>query len=178
MIQFKDSDILLCKSTGLVPALIRWNTGSPYSHVAVIASAQLHLLIEAIPQGGVRAIHVENLKATYDVYRVKPEFSFDCEEVTAFLIRMLARKYDFLSTIRLGGKLLMRRLKLVQLAALKVMKKKEAADRLQEGQDYFCSELTYSAFLHAGVDIVPQIGDAETTSPGDIARSPIIEKVS
>ena len=55
---FRDGDILLCKSNGLVPSLIKWGTGSPYSHVAVIASAKLGLIIEAIPAGGVRAISI------------------------------------------------------------------------------------------------------------------------
>lgn len=174
----QDSDILLCKSTGFIPALIQWETGSVYSHVAVIASAKLGLIVEAVPEGGVRAIWIENYKTPHDLYRVKDRASFNHSEVVAYLIRTLARKYDFQSTIQLGWKFFLRRLGLVRLAALKIAKQKEAADSLQKDQDYFCSELCYRAFMAGGLDIVPQIGDAETTTPGDIARSPLMMKVS
>lgn len=72
----------------------------------------------------------------------------------------------------------MRRLRLVKLAGLKLINLKAKSDALQEDQDYFCSELCYKAFFFGGeLDIVPEIGDGETTSPGDIARSSMIEKV-
>ena len=172
----QDSDILLCKSNGIIPSLIKWGTESKYSHVAVIASAKLGLIIEAIPEGGVRAISVKNYKTPYDVYRVKPEYKFNHSHVVAYLVKMLARKYDY--PLKLAAKVALRKLRLVQLFGLKAIGNKKAADHLQEDQDYFCSELCYRAFETGGLDIVPQIGDAETTSPGDIAESPILEKVS
>ena len=173
----QDGDILLCKGRGLISSLIRWGTGSVYSHVALIASANLGLIVEAVPEGGVRAISIQNYKTPYDLYRVKDPNSFKVTEVVACLIRTLAGKYDFKSTLRLGWELVLRRLKLVKLAALKVTQQKEAADTLQKDQDYFCSELCYEAFKAGGLDIVPQIGDGDTASPGDIAGSPLIEKV-
>ncbi|MBI1977496.1 MAG: hypothetical protein HYS55_01955 [Candidatus Omnitrophica bacterium] len=173
---FQDSDILLCKSNGLIPKLIKWGTESVYSHVAVIASAKLGLIIEAIPEGGVRAISVQNYKTPFDVYRIKSAVQFNTSGVISYLIKMLARKYDY--PLRLAWKMALRKFRLLKLFGLKVMKKKEAADQLQEDQDYFCSELVYQAFfIGGGVDIVPQIGDAETTSPGDIAKSSVVEKV-
>ena len=72
----QDGDILLCKSRGLISWLIKWGTNSIYSHVAVVASAKLGLIIEAVPLGGVRAIHVGNYKTPYDVYRVKAEHEY------------------------------------------------------------------------------------------------------
>ena len=113
----------------------------------------------------------------YDLYRVKDRSSFDLSEVVAYLVRMLAQAYDFKSTLELGWKLSLRKMGLLQLALLKAAGQKPAADALQEDQDYFCSELCYRAFKAGGLDIVPQIGEAETTSPGDIAKSPLIEKV-
>ncbi len=175
-IDFQDGDILLCRGQGLVPKLIKWGTESVYSHVAVIASAKLGLIIEAIPEGGVRAISVANYKTPYDIYRVKSNHHFNLPEVVGYLIKMLARKYDY--PIKLAAKLALRKLKLVQLFGLKVIGNKKAADALQEDQDYFCSELCYNAFKAGGLDIVPQIGDGETTSPGDIAQSPVLERIS
>ena len=174
----QDGDILLCKGSSPTARLIKWGTNSEYSHVAVTASAKLGLIIEAIPKGGVRAISIENYKEVYDLYRIKDRSSFDLSEVIAYLIRMLAREYDFKSTLKLGWKLSLRKMGLVQLLLLKATGQKQAADALQEDQDYFCSELCYRAFKAGGLDIVPQIGDAETTSPGDIARSDLIQKVS
>ena len=174
-LQFNDGDILLCSGEGIVPSLIKWGTGSKYSHVAVIASSKLGLIVEAIPEGGVRAISVENYKTSYDVYRVKPAYEFKHSHVVFYLIKMLARKYDY--PIKLVFKLALRKLRLIKLFGLKVIGNKKAADQLQEDQDYFCSELCYRAFEAGGLDIVPQIGDAEITSPGDIAGSPVIEKI-
>ena len=176
---FKDGDILLCKSNGLIPSLIKWGTDSIYSHVAVVASARLGLLIEAIPEGGVRAIALENYKTSFDLFRVKETYSFNLSGVISYLIRMLAKKYDFKSTIRLGWKLALRRFNLFKLASLKLAKNKQEADTLQEDNDFFCSELCYEAFyLGGGLDIVPKVGDSETVSPGDISKSSVVEMVT
>ena len=175
---FQDGDILLCKSNDLISRLIKWGTNSIYSHVAVVASAKLGLIIEAIPLGGVRAIHIENYRTSYDVYRVKEQYVYNIADVIGYLLKMLARKYDFPSVIKLAGKMFLRKLKLVELLGLKIIQNKRAADSLQEDNDYFCSELCYKAFFSGGgLDIVPAVGDAEATSPGDIARSEIVKKV-
>lgn len=175
----QSGDVLLCKGKGLIPWIIKWGTKSVYSHVAIIASAEHKLVIEAIPEGGVRAISLENFHTPFEIYRVKKEHSFNHTGVVSYLILMLARKYDFLSAVKFGWKLFKRKMGIVQLAGLKVVGLKEKADALQENQDFFCSELCYRAFNEGGgLDIVPQIGDAETTSPGDIARSPILTKVA
>ncbi|MDP3791941.1 MAG: hypothetical protein Q8R38_07855 [Candidatus Omnitrophota bacterium] len=174
----KDGDILLCKGTDLTSKLIKWGTNSAYSHVAVAASANLGLIIEAIPQGGVRAISVENYKTPYDLYRVKDDHPYQINGVVSFLIMMLARKYDTRSATILGWKIFLRKMRLLKLLGLKIAHNKKASDSLQEDQDYFCSELCYKAFyLGGGLDIVPSVGDAETTSPGDIARSKIVHEV-
>lgn len=174
----QDGDILLCEGNDFVAKLIKWGTKSRYSHVAVVASAKLGLIVEAIPTGGVRAISSENYKAKYDIYRVKSEYTFKPAEVTAYLVKMLARGYDYKSVAILGWKMLLRRLRLIKLFGLKILRNKHAADSLQEDQDYFCSELCYKAFFFGGgLDIVPDTNDAETTSPGDIAKSKIVQKV-
>lgn len=174
----QDGDILLCEGDDLVARLIKWGTRSLYSHVAIVASANLGLIIEAIPTGGVRAISLENYKGKYDIYRVKSEYIFKPAEVTAYLVKVLARGYDFKSVAMLGWKMLLRRLRLIKLFGLKILRNKDAADLLQENQDYFCSELCYKAFFFGGgLDIVPDISNGETTSPGDIAKSKVVQKI-
>jgi len=174
----KDGDILLCKSSDIVSRLIMWGTDSVYSHVAVVASEKLGLIIEAVPAGGVRAISIGNYKTAFDLYRVKVGYAFDSPEVTAYLVSMLARGYDFKSVVRLGWKMFLRKMRLLKLLGLKAAGNKKASDELQEDNDYFCSELCYRAFYEGGgLDIVPQVGSAETTSPGDIARSGVLERI-
>ena len=51
------------------------------------------------------------------------------------------------------------------------------SNKWQKDRDYFCSELCYKAFQSGGLDIVPQVSEADITSPGDIARSEVIQKV-
>ena len=144
--------------------LISWKTKSLYSHVAVTVGAEMNLAIESNTgsQAGVRALDLRKLDANnIDVFRVKPEYSFKKEQVISYLVSALGAHYDFLGVIYLGV------LKVINLPA---------ANHFQIDKDYFCSELVYAAFHSAGLDIVPQIGAAETTSPGDIARSPILQR--
>lgn len=144
--------------------------------MAVLASARLGLIVEAIPEGGVRAISIENYKTSYDLYRVRSDFTFNVSGVVSYLIKMLARKYDY--PLKLAWKMALRKLRLVKLFGLKATGNKKAADELQEDQDYFCSELVYAAFFTGGgLDIVPEVGEADVTSPGDIANSSRVEKV-
>jgi uncharacterized protein YycO len=69
------------------------------------------------------------------------------------------------------------------LGLLKLLEKigrplKNVANKWQIEQDYFCSQLCYEAFKFAGLDIVPDVDEADITSPGDISRSSIVEKVN
>ena len=174
-ITFQDGDILLCKGDSAISRLIKWETDSIYSHVAVIASANLGLVIEAVPEGGVRAISIENYKTDFDTFRVKDENSFVHTDVVAYLVRTLARHYDY--PVKLGFQMLVRKLKLVQLFGLKMFNQKKEAKALQDDQDYFCSELCWEAFAADGLDLAPQIGSLDIVSPGDIAASPMLIEV-
>ena len=172
--QLKTCDILLYKGTGFVSWLIRWGTNSPYSHVAVVVSREMNLGIESNTgrQSGVRAFDLRKLKApVVDVFRLKPEFAnqVNREAVIALLVSRLGAKYDFLGVIALGF--------LKALSFLTGFKTFRAFSRFQRDRDYFCSEIVYEAFEKGGLDIVPEVDEAENTSPGDIARSERLEKV-
>ena len=163
----KPCDILLYKGKGFQSWLIQWGTKSPYSHVAVVVASEKALTIESNVghQAGVRAFDLRKIPDDeVDTFRVKPGSLFDSNKVISFLVAHLGAGFDWLGVSWLG--------------VLKVLQLKKQANEFQKEKDYFCSELTYEAFKEAGLDIVPQIGDAETTSPGDIARSPLISKVS
>jgi hypothetical protein len=166
----KPGDILLFKGEDGISKIIEWGTNSPYSHVAICVSPEMSLAIEAITRGGVRARDIKKITDAYDVYRVKEEFSYNLEGTIAYLVDKLNGKYDYLGVLWLGI--------LKVLNKIKIPTKKHA-DKFQEERDYFCSELCYEAFNEGGgLDIVPQIGEADITSPGDISKSPRIEFIS
>jgi len=161
----KDCDILLYKGEAFTSRLIQWRTKSLYSHVAVVVEPGISLGIESNTghQSGVRAFDLRKLDPTaVDVFRVKDGLSFDREAVISFLVGRLGAPYD------LGG--------VVWLGTLKLFGLRAQANRFQKEKDYFCSELVYEAFNAAGLDIVPQVDQADITSPGDIAESPNLGK--
>lgn len=168
----KAYDILLYKGTGFTSRLIQWGSESAYSHVAVVVDPEISLAIESNVghQDGVRALDLRKLKeGEVDAFRIKTEFPFDGKRVTSFLVGCLGARYDYLGVTGLA---------FLKVAGFLTLKGFRGYDRFQIAKDYFCSELVYEAFSEGGLDIVPQIEFDKTTSPGDIARSPLLEKVS
>ena len=91
--------------------------------------------------------------------------------MTSYLQQSLGRHYDYAGVLWLGVlKFFSDKLKLPF---------KNKANNWQKDHDYFCSELCYEAFhVGGGLDIVPEISEAEITSPADISRSKVLERVS
>ena len=163
-------DILLFKAEkDLMSKMIAWGTNSPYSHVAVCVSSEMNLTIEALTRGGVKARDIRRINQEYDVYRVKGQHSYDVNKALSYLVGALNTRYDYLGVIFLG---------ILKLLAKIGIPLKEAANKWQKDRDYFCSELCYEAFNCAGLDIVPEVPEADITSPGDIAKSSVIGKVA
>jgi len=149
--------------------LIAWGTNSPYAHVAICVSPEMNLAIEAQTRGGVRARDIRQIKEEYDVYRVKEGCHYNLNETVSYLVSKLNSNYDILGVIFLG---------ILKLLAKLCFPIKITANKWQKNRDYFCSELCYEAFnFGGGLDIVPDIPEADITSPGDIAKSKIIELV-
>ncbi len=168
-------DILLYKGKGFTSWLIEVGTSSPYSHVAVVVDPGINLGIESNTgyQSGVKAFDLRKLQTSdVDVYRIKPDLlaRVQKEKVVSFLVGHLGAKYDLWGVIGLGL------LKILSFIMFGVTKKWN--NNFQKNRDYFCSELCYKAFAAGGFDIVPAVSEADVTSPGDIARSEIIQKLS
>ncbi len=151
-----------------ISKLIAWGTNSKYSHVAICVSAEMNLAIEAITRGGVRARDIRKIKEKYDIYRVKEDYIYNLNKVISYLVTKLNLKYDYFGVLFLG---------LLKLLAKIGLPLKDKANKWQIDRDYFCSELCYEAFNASGLDIVPEIPDADITSPGDIAKSVVTEAV-
>lgn len=149
--------------------IIAWGTSSQYSHVAVCVSPEVGYIIDARTRGGVARRSVAEVAGEFDLYRVKEEYKYDLVATIIYLKSKLSSRYDYLGVIFLG---------LLKLLAKMRLPLKNAANALQKKKDYFCSELAYEAFNDGGgLDIVPDVPEADITSPGDIARSRIVEKV-
>ena len=166
----KPGDILLFKNEdNMLSRVIAWGTGSRYSHVAVCVSSGMNLAIEAMAGKGIRGIDIRRIRPAYDVYRVKDTHAFDLDKTVSYLVDKLNNRYDYLGVLFLG---------LIKLMAKIGIPLKDTANKWQIDRDYFCSELCYEAFFHGGgLDIVPEVPEADITSPGDIARSSVIEMV-
>ena len=162
-------DILLFKGESGISRLIAWGTNSTYSHVAVCVSPEMNLAIEALTRGGVRARDIRKIDRGYDLYRIKEAAAYDLQKTISFLVDKLNKKYDIFGVLFLGLLKLLSKIR----KSLKI-----TANKWQKDRDYFCSELCYEAFfLGGGLDIVPDISDADITSPGDIAKSGVVERV-
>ena len=127
----------------------------------------MNLAIEAMAGfSGVRARDVRDIKEAYDVFRVKDSVRYDLNGVISHLVSKLNTLYDFLGVVFLGI------LKLLSKIGLPL---KNKANNWQKDRDYFCSELCYEAFHKGGgLDIVPDVSDADITSPGDIAKGGVL----
>ena len=103
------------------------------------------------------------------VQSIKPEYSFDPAKTISFLVSRLNTGYDYFGVLFLG---------LIKILAIIGRPLKKTANKWQIERDYFCSELCYEAFHKGGgLDIVPLVPQADITSPGDIAKSSVVERV-
>jgi uncharacterized protein YycO len=166
----KPGDILLFKAErDFISRLIAWGTESKYSHVAICVSPKMNLAIEAVARGGVRARDIRKIPQDYDIYRVKADYSYNLDGVVSYLVDKLNQSYDYPGVIWLG---------FIKLLAKLGLPLKITANNWQKQRDYFCSELCYQAFSSGGgLDIVPEIPEADITSPADISQSSVIEAV-
>ena len=166
----KAGDILLFKAEkDLISKMIAWGTNSPYSHVAVCVAPEMNLAIESMAGGGVRARDIREIKEGYDVYRIKENYAYSLDKAISYHVNKLNRKYDYFGVIFLG---------ILKILAKIGLPLKNKANNWQIEKDYFCSELCYEAFDFAGLDIVPDVSEADITSPGDIAKSAVVEQVA
>ena len=165
-------DILLYRGHGLTAWVIQRLSRSKFSHVALVVNPSMNLGIESNTghQAGVKAFDLRKLDMSMvSVYRLKSKYSVDREKVISYLVDRLGAWYDLIGVIFLGF------LKLLSLLTFTIAK---PHNWWQKKRDYFCSELVWEAFASDGMDLVPQTGGSDVTSPGDIANSPLLEPVA
>jgi len=144
--------ILAYRGLSVVSKAIRFQTRSPYSHVAM--ELDDGTVVEAWHKGGVshsssfRALHTH--RTPVDVFAIRPPF--DKEAAERFLLSQVGKGYDFASVFRF----LTRR-------------KAPANDK------WFCSELVEAAMIEGQLRLLN--GSPSEHSPRDTVMSPLLEKV-
>ena len=144
-------DIILVKNTKLISRIIRWFTKSVYSHAA-IAIDDIHVY-ETNYNEKSHIKHIDWVKGTYDIYRVKPNVEFDPEQIVQFIKSHLNNNYD------LG----------------EIMKIVLHINTKDDDGKYICSMLVRDAFKAQGIDLTPGI---EIPSPIDLSESKLLYKVN
>jgi uncharacterized protein YycO len=145
--------ILLFKGRGFVSWLIRFQTRSKYSHVAIVVGDWLY---EAWQGAGVRKVpyaeHVaKNGGDNVDVFRLDPGLPFDEAAALAYLEARVGKGYDYWGVIRFVTR-----------------------RRMPANDKEFCSEYGFSAVLSGGVQLFRDTEPYEV-SPGLFGRSPLLK---
>ena len=143
--------ILAYKGLSFISKAIRWQTRSPYSHIAV--ELDDGSVVEAWHVGGVahnrsfRAVHTKGTEV--DVFAIARKH--DAIVMSDFLLNQVGKKYDFGSIARF------------------MSRRAEPHD-----EKWFCSELAMACVYVGGVDLLKRIPDSHV-SPGQMVTSPMLE---
>lgn len=146
--------ILAYRGISIISILIKFQTRSIYSHIAV--ETDRGMVYEAWHRGGVQSnssfkrLHTQGTKV--DIFELVHPENFDVGKAKVFLKDQIGKKYDFWSV----GRFLTRR-------------------KAQANNKWFCSELAEEAFKHGGVHLLN--GNPSEHSPRDIVLSPYLRLV-
>ena len=141
--------ILAYKGIGPISKAIRWQTRSPFSHVAMELNDGT--VVEAWHKGGV--VHASDFRAMHtpgtQVVAYKILGGFDEVATEEFLLEQVGKKYDFQSVFRFVSR-----------------RKAPANDK------WFCSELVEVGLLEGGLRLLN--GPPSEHSPRDTVMSPVL----
>ena len=132
----------------MLAALIRWQTWSKYSHVALVTHAGVY---EATPFKGVRARHFWSDISGIDFFAVRETSAV---RIFDFINSQLGQKYDYAGVLRF----------------LPRWRKRGDSRR------WFCSEFVFEAIRRGGIYLLRETC-AEKVSPGMLSMSPHLEKL-
>ncbi len=147
--------VALYKGRGIVSKLILWQSRGHFSHAAKVLPD--NSVIESREFKGVqKRPHFRPVEGqeTVRLFEVETTPVQDLA-INAFLVDQLGKGYDYLSILRFITR--------------------QNTNRYTRGT-WFCSELVFSAFRHAGIDLLARI-DAWAVSPGQLATSPLLKEI-
>lgn len=140
--------LAFCRGKGFVSALIRWQTWSKYSHVALVTPAGVY---EACVGKGVIRRNFWDDTTGIDFF-VLPTPMHREDALKAFLEHQVGKKYDWLGALRF------------------LTRRKRSNTR------WFCSELAFEAAQFAGVTMLRGIS-ALQVSPGTLSLCPMLKEI-
>ncbi len=168
-VQIQNGDVLLYRGLSLASRVIRWVTGSPYSHagLAVWWNGRL-MVLEAVGKGVV----VTPLSTNVRGYHGDVEWFASTEEITPderlrlveAAQKELGKEYATWKAVLLG----IRRLLGAGI---------DRRDTLRRERKLFCSLYVAAVYNAIGRDLTKGISDS-FTSPADIARSPLLRRIA
>lgn len=168
----EDGDIIMCVGKGPMSRLIRWLSKSKASHAGIIMRWHERVLVaEATGKHGVHVWPLSECIKKYDgrVALYKPTADarrrLDVDALHQNVITHLGVGYRTSSLFQIGWHLIWSR--------PRAMKDPE---RRPPKREFVCSELVAAAYRAGGVDLVKDVPDGFTT-PGDLERSPELERV-
>jgi hypothetical protein len=164
--RIRTGDVFLYQGTSLISRFIRWGSQSPYSHAGLALWCQDRLLVIQSASRGVEvvpaSIAVKRYDGQVDWWQPKDPVR------SALGIGTLANAaFD-----ELGKPFAV--LPLVALVARMFRRRDWNNPDMRASESYFCSQLVSRCYRKAGVDLVPQKADQDT-SPGDLSRSGLLD---
>jgi hypothetical protein len=166
--QIKNGDVLMYRGRSLESTIIRWVTGSNYSHAGLAAWWNGRLMVlEAVGKGVVVSPLSQNVRA----YRGRVEWFTSVEEISEnerlrlieFAQQDLGKEYTLWRALILGIRVLFGR-------------NMETRDKLRREKRLFCSHYVAASYNAIGRDLKKRVSD-RFMSPGDIASSPLLKRV-
>jgi hypothetical protein len=164
-----DGDVLLYRGRSLASRIIRWATGSPYSHAGLAVWWNERLMVlEAVSKGVVVTPLSANVRGYHgDVEWFTTVDVIEHEErkrIVEVAQRELGKEYDTWRAVWLGFRVLFGR-------------SLERRNALRRERKLFCSLYVATVYNAIGRDLSRDVSD-RFTSPADIARSPILRRVA
>lgn len=158
--------MILClhRSGGFVAKLIRWQTRGKYVHASVILHHETPTLlrIESMQGSGVRMLPVpKHEDSDVDYFRVEATKEQE-RKVLEFLTSQLGQDYDYKMVLRFVPTLL-------DL----FWTKRRVTESRSSKRKWFCSELVFAAYQHAGISLLRETEPFEV-SPDLLSRSPLL----
>ncbi len=164
----KNGDVIMYRGRSLESKIIRWATGSRYSHAGLAAWWNNRLMVmEAVGKGVVVTPISKNVRS----YPGRVEWFTSIEEIPEdqrlrmieFAQLELGKEYALWRALFLGIRVLFQRTV-------------ESRDNLRRERQLFCSHYVAQAYNSIGRDLKKEVSD-RFMSPGDIATSPLLKRL-
>jgi len=166
-LQIKNGDVFMYTGKKIHSRLVSWLTRSPYSHAGIAVWWNERLMVMEAVMRGVRIAplsrNIYQHKGNVEWFSSKKEISDeDRLRMVIFTQEELGKSYARWKTALFGLKILLNR-------------NLSRKDQLRMENKLFCSQYVAQIYNSIGLDLKKNRED-RFMSPGDVARSPLLEK--